>query len=252
MKKTGDIIGEGVLGILGLIVFAFNFFAGIVGGIWLLCLGHWRIVLSGFLASLSLPWWWFIVSLPSLGLGGLYILFADKKHKAVAAILVLIAGLYDSFLIIGWLSFVFIFFLITSFEKDITPLPMLLYAYSVATSPFTYMASQEQEDSINTNLTVFIIVTGSILVVILSLFGVPLIYPLILLCILMISRTLLLTVLGVSMITKKGKAHLSDTQTRCQQDEVYDQEIEEGRYNQDDNLRGSYEKCNEEYNLKEI
>jgi hypothetical protein len=222
MKKSGDIIGEGVIGMLFLIVFVFNSFAGIVGGIWLLCLGHWSIVLGGFLASLSMPWWWPIVSLPSLGLGVLYSMYVGKNNIVGAVILCLIGGLYSSFLIIGWLVLVFTIFFITSLREDITLFPMLLAAYSVATSPFLYMARNEPQNSENLNLTMSIIVIGSILTVFLLLLGVPLIYPLILLGLSMILKTLF----GVLRLPIKLKTYLTDTQRVSDQDIDIKEDVE--------------------------
>jgi hypothetical protein len=53
MKRVTSIIGEGVLGLLLLSIFILNTFGGIVGGVWLLILGQWRIVLGGFLAAVA-------------------------------------------------------------------------------------------------------------------------------------------------------------------------------------------------------
>lgn len=209
MTRIASAIGEGALGLLLISIFIFNTFGGIVGGIWLLILGQWRIVLGGFFASLSMPWWWVIVSLPSLGLAALLIFFHNKTKLGVAFI-GLISGLYDSFLIIGWITLVFVFFLIKSIDYDISIFPILLYSYSVATSPLLYMASKEPPDSPNTNLTMLIIVIGSILFVILSLIGLPLIYPLIVMAVLMLIRTLLMTALAVSETLDKEEDYLSE------------------------------------------
>jgi len=211
MRKVVGRIGQGVLGMMFLFTFLFNFFAGIVGGIWLLCIGYWRIVLVGFLAALSMPWWWVIVSLPSLGLMALLVWFGEKNSKVGVGIVGVIGGLYDSFLIMGWLALVFSSALIVAWEHEGTLYPMLLFAYSVATSPLLYIASKESPDSTGTNLTIFIVVIGSIVTVVLGFFGVPLIYPLIILCVFMLLRTFLLAGLGVSMIPKGNTDYLSDT-----------------------------------------
>lgn len=251
MRKVVGAIGQGVLGILFLFIFLFNFFAGIVGGIWLLCTGHWRIVLGGFLASLSMPWWWMIVSLPSLGLMVLLGMFVEKKSKAGVAIVGLIAGLYDSFLIMGWVALVFTFALIVVWESEATFYPMLLFAYSVATSPLLYMASKEPPDSEGTNLTMSIVVIGSILMVVLAFLGVPLIYPLIILCVLMLLRTFLLTALGVSMMPKRKTDYLSDTWMRTKGEKDYGREIDSDTGYTEDAEEYDYEdECDEdEYSL---
>ena len=210
MARISRLIGEGILGLLFLSIFLFNMLGGIVGGIWLLFLGQWPIVLGGFLASITMPSWFCLISLPSLGLMALVMFFHKRSNKLGVAIIGLIAGLFDSFLIIGWITLVFAFFLIISIRNDIKIVPILLFSYSVSTSPIIYMASKEPPESENTNLTTFIAVIGSILFVILSLFGLPLMYPLIIMVVLMFIRTLLMTGLTVSTIPKNTKDYLSD------------------------------------------
>jgi len=251
MRKVIGTIGQGVLGIVFLFIFLFNFLAGIVGGIWLLCIGHWRIVLAGFLVSLCMPWWWVIVSLPSLGLMVLLGMFGEKKSKTGVAIVGLIAGLYDSFLIMGWLALVFTFALVVAWEHEDTFYPMLLFAYSVATSPLLYMASKEPPESEGTNLTMSIVVIGSILMVVLAFLGIALIYPLIILCVLMLLRTFLLTALGVSMMPKRKTDYLSDTWMRTKGEKDYGREIDSDTGYTEDAEEYDYEdECDEdEYSL---
>lgn len=244
MGRIARTIGAGVLGMVFFFIFFFNFFAGIVGGIWLLCAGQWRIVLIGFLASISMPWWWIVVSLPSLGFMALLVLLHDKNSRVGVAIIGVIAGLYDSFLIMGWLAAVFASALMFAWEREITLLPMLLFAYSVATSPLLYMASKEPPDSEGTNLTIFIVVIGSIFIVILGFLGVPLIYPLMVLCVLMLLRTLLLTALGVSMIPKRKTDYFSDTDTRMRSEGEKD-------YTQKIDFDTGYTEDSEEYGYRD-
>jgi len=182
-----------------------------------------------------MPYWWIIVSLPSLGLMLLLGLFEEKKSKVGVSIVGLIAGLYDSFLIMGWLALVFTYALFLVWEQEAPFFPMLLFAYSVATSPLLYMASKEPPDSEGTNLTMSLVVIGSIIIVVLACFGVPLIYPFIILCILMLLRTFLLTALGVSMIPKRNTDYLSDTFMRNKGESYYGQEIDSDTgYTEDD------------------
>ena len=150
----------------------------------------------------------------------------------------LIAGLYDSFLIMGWLALVFTYSLMVVWEQEAPFIAMLLFAYSVATSPLLYMASKEPPDSEGTNLTMSIVVIGSILTVVLAFLGVPLVYPLIILCVLMLLRTFLLTALGVSIVSRRKTDYLHDTWMRSQEENDYGREIDS------DNL---YTEDNEEY-----
>ncbi len=210
MTRATKMVAAGVLGVAGLLmllIFVFNLLAGIVGGIWLLCLGQWHIVLGGLIAAIvTHTIYYTIASIPLVGLMALVSFFYRKKSRLGVAFIGLIAGLFDSLLVVGWLALVFIYFLKISFENDITLLPILLFAYGVAATPIISMSRGEDPNNQNTNLTIAIVVIGSILVVILSLLGLPLIYPVVVLVILMIIKTLAMTVLIVSEMSKKQES----------------------------------------------
>lgn len=179
------------------ILILFNMFAGIVGAVWLLCLGHWRVVLYGFLSSLTLPAWWFIVSLPTLALVPVLFFFSNRKNRVGLFIFTFLTDLYNSFLMTGWTAIVFFYCIDLIFLEKMPLIPMLLFAYSVATSPFLYMAQKEPPDSFGTNYSVSVIVIGSFLIVLLFLCGLPFIYPLIILCVLMLIKTVYIAIVSV-------------------------------------------------------
>jgi len=199
------------------ILLLFNFFAGIVGAIWLLCIGEWRIVVAGILASFTMPWWWLVVSLPTLALFPLLVFFSNKKNVLGMAIFAFLADLYNSVLMTAWIATVFFFAVDLIFWSDVSLIPMLLFAYSVATSPFLYMASKEPPDNFATSYSVLTIVIGSFLIVLLFLIGLPLIYPLIILCSLMLLKTIFITVVSV-MLDIEPRSDIDHNYGRCSEE----------------------------------
>lgn len=180
--------------VIWLVIVLFNSMAGLVGGVWLLVLGEWRLVLLGFLTSITLPLWWSIASLPLFALAYLLKFFANRKTKTGVAITVFVMDFYNSFLMTGWMAVVFLYCADLMFLDKIPEIPLLLFSCSVATSPFLYMAKNEPLDNYGTTIAITLILIGSMLTVILLYFGYPLIYPLIILCTLMLIKTFSLTV----------------------------------------------------------
>jgi len=193
-------MGLGTFNTLCMALFLLNTFAGIISGIWLLFKGQWRVVLGGFLASLSMPHWWCIVALPGIGLTMLSLKSAkDHKSKVLVATLGFVSGLYDSILIMAWVGGVFIFALMWSSRSVGILIPMLLGGYSVATSPLAYMVRYETPDNIRAYIILFVSEIGYVLMAILTLLGVPLLYSLILFAVLLVIKSLLVSVLFVRL-----------------------------------------------------
>ncbi len=143
------------------------------------------------------PWWWCIVSLPTLALAPILVFFNKRKNKAGIACTTFLVDLYNSVLMTGWIGVVFLWCITLISENKISIIPMFLFAYSVATSPFLYLASKEPKDCYATNLSILVIVLGSFLTVVLFFIGLPLIYPISILCFLMLIKTIGVTIISV-------------------------------------------------------
>lgn len=190
-----------ILSVFSSFVILFNYFAGVVGGIWLLVLGQWKFVFLGICAIFIFPWLYFIVTLPSVGFGMLAIYFEKKKMKAGVAIILFLVQLYDSIVQLSWIAIVFGGCLEFVRMTGISHIPLLLFAYAVSTTPFLYMASKEPPDVFR-GLSVSVIVIGSILMVVLFIFGLPFIYPLIMIFVLMLIKVVFLTAVAFQTETK--------------------------------------------------
>ena len=179
--------------VIWLVIVLFNSMAGLVGGM-VTCSRRVATCPLGFLTSITLPLWWSIASLPLFALAYLLKFFAIRKTKTGVAITVFVMDFYNSFLMTGWMAVVFLYCADLMFLDKIPEIPLLLFSCSVATSPFLYMAKNEPLDNYGTTIEITLILIGSMLTVILLYFGYPLIYPLIILCTLMLIKTFSLTV----------------------------------------------------------
>lgn len=211
MRGTLSTIGSGALKAICVVLFLLNTFAGIMAGVWLLSKGQWRLVLGGLLASLTMPYWWSIIALPGIGLTMLTVKIATShKSKVLAAAVAFISGLYDSILIMTWVGGVLVFALVWASRSRGVLIPMLLGGYSVATSPLLYMATYEAPDNIRAYAIVLVSEIGYILMAIMTLFGVPLLYSLILFAFLLIIKSILVSALALWVSISQTKPWAND------------------------------------------
>ncbi|MEK6953092.1 MAG: hypothetical protein AABX29_08835 [Nanoarchaeota archaeon] len=175
IKHINTNIGYGILAILyGMVatITIFNYFAGFIGGIWLLILGEWPIVVFGFIASFIMPWLYAIAMLPMLALVPLFNRFAERKNKILTLPIGFIGALYTNFIILLWVYLVFDVLVIQMYEQGVHNLvPLIIWAYSVTTSPLSYMARGESAESTGTTRGLFLGFIGFILTAILWFFG---------------------------------------------------------------------------------
>lgn len=145
--KIGKLSSE----LLGLIFFFLNVFAGIIGGVWLLFEGEWRLVVCGFMASLLMPHVWWILCLPSLGIIALMEKFHNSKFWWLS--LGFINSLYNSFIFSLWVVLVFVpIFIGRSAPSNLMMfIPRALFGYSVAISPIAYIVSHDPPDAIGSH-----------------------------------------------------------------------------------------------------
>lgn len=179
LHKMGNVISLGGFGTLHLILFFLNTFAGIIGAIWLLFRGEWKVVVGGFIASLMMPNLWWILLLPGLGI--VHLMFKCDQNKFGFRIIAFTNVLYQSLVLSAWVVLVFLFFntgLLGYQESKNLLIPMALVGYSVAVSPIIYLASHETPDNLSAHSMVFLSEVGYILLVGLSLCRVALSYSL--------------------------------------------------------------------------
>ena len=138
------------------IIILLNFLGGIIGGVWLFILGEWEFILIGFIISIFFPWIYTLISMVITPVNLLTAYFYKKSKKMPS----LISGFVGMFF--GHIIIIFYVLIVLSNSTDnatlakVSVIPFLLFGYSVATSPFSYMASKEPSDSYGSYFAVFI------------------------------------------------------------------------------------------------
>lgn len=157
---------QSVLAIFVLPILILNLLGGIVGGVWLAAAGHWSLVLGGIAIGMVSP---FILSVAVLP-GMLFVVpgTAALEHNKffLGTLLGILSFAWVVIFISCWCVGTFIVVLphqIGGYE-----LPYLLWGYSIATGPWTYMASREsQADASSTApITAFFTCLGAAAVIV--------------------------------------------------------------------------------------
>lgn len=159
MERTHSIlnfaatVGTAAISIIATIVLILNIFSGIVGGIWLAILGHWGSIGFGFGLGFAMPWIYFLVSRPAMGLGFIVAFFVERRSKTFISILGFLTALYNNALLASWVFGVYIFFMNRANAQSY--IPYLLWSYSTMMAPLSYMASKEPPDNFGTTVGLF-------------------------------------------------------------------------------------------------
>lgn len=115
-----------------------NVFGGLIAFGWLLFLGEWKYLGIGIVLSIGMPYLFLFVELPSLGFTYIASRLAEKKFRALVLPFTFLATLWTQLVIMLWCFAVVVYFV-----RAATPdnyIPMLLWGYSVAMAPISYMA----------------------------------------------------------------------------------------------------------------
>jgi len=128
----------------------------IIGGLWLLFQGKWSIVIIGIIYSVFGASLLFYFMLPGYGLSSLSFKLMEKKHNIIAFPLSFLAWFYNVLLIT--ISSVLIYSLLLNMTNRGALFPTILWAFTLSTAPWAYMASRENNtDGYNaTYMTVLI------------------------------------------------------------------------------------------------
>lgn len=135
-----------------------NFFAPVVGGIWLGFLGEWSAIGVGiaymFMGVMIVS----ILIIPSILLGAPAILLIRKGHRFWGGILGIPSLAWTHLIIVGSGAFVLFYFREEAYRSDYL-LPFLLWGGAVAVAPWTYLASKEPNSS-PAHTSAFFFLTG--------------------------------------------------------------------------------------------
>ena len=135
-------------------VMVLNIGAAIVGGIWLLILGEWRLVLLGVIVAAVMPWIYSLLMIVTMPFMSLIVHLQEKRKKFL-------------FILVGWINMLIthavhffyvlaIFLLAVNYGVD-NPMPYLLLGWMVAVGPFQYMARAESSNSLGTFMGMYLV-----------------------------------------------------------------------------------------------
>jgi hypothetical protein len=143
------------IGMLPLV--ALNSLGWLVGGIWLAVLGKWSVIGWGTLGIFGGSFAIGLFLLPGfllVGLGMMVLEPGGAIRKLIAAPILASSLLWTFFLMSAWGVLMF-YFLSGLRDYEGASLPGILWAYTVATAPWTYMASKENNPESQMNCVVF-------------------------------------------------------------------------------------------------
>ncbi len=140
-----------------------NFAGGIVSAIWLIILGDWGLVLIGVVGSLIASFLIGFVLMIGLIFAIPAMKFGEKGYRIPALIFGFLSQVVTVAIISFWCLYVFSLFLQNATVDNWIPFAILSYA--IATTPFNFLASKEQDNEF-TQLTLFFIQVAYILLLI--------------------------------------------------------------------------------------
>lgn len=140
------------------IIILFNILGFTVGGIWLLVIGEWRIVVAAFLIDFLVPTIYSLITIPFVFLFGLPVKYFSGKNKKIPTLIFgSLSMTFSNIINLIWVIVVFILMISFAQKSGASAIPFLLYGYAIAIGPFTYMASKEPPDSYGTFVGVYLI-----------------------------------------------------------------------------------------------
>jgi len=145
-----------------------NFAGGIVGGLWLIINGQWRFILILIILGIVSVWIISLLLLPGL-LFAVPVAYGSNHKKYFFSYLFGIINLVWTYVVMtAWSVASYVFILNQHTEGSI--FPYLLLSYSLATSPWTYMAQKEQAPDLSaTTIGAFFLCLGSLFLFIFNL-----------------------------------------------------------------------------------
>lgn len=184
----------GILYALSFPISILNFLGAIAGGIWLLFLGQWEVVVMGFILAIIIPFAYSIVAAIQLPLS-LLMEFLRKKNKKFTNLTIGFINIFIDHAIILMYVFIIVSNAIRIAESNnLSVIAFLLFGYGVATGPFSAMASED--DATGSILGVFVSQISYIILSIAYLFYYPAIAVPVILLIVFGTEILQLSIMG--------------------------------------------------------
>lgn len=132
---------QSILSLFAFVLMPLNLLGGIISGIWLAILGEWSLIVSGISADIAGPFFLTIPLLLTIALSVPGQALIEKGKLFAGTFFALLSLLVTYSIIAVWCLGVFYVFL--SHRTASNSFPLLLWIFSTATGPWTYMASRE-------------------------------------------------------------------------------------------------------------
>jgi len=135
-----------------------SIFGGVVGGIWLLIIGEWKLVVLALIVDFAFPFIvapiiFLLITTPMMAL----VNRLEKENKKTASMIVGWLNLFiNHMLYLAWVFIVFVYMLTYATERDHNVIPYLLFGWEVAVGPFQYMASKGSSAEIASQATSYL------------------------------------------------------------------------------------------------
>lgn len=126
-----------------------NFFAGIVGGVWLAIAGEWGIVGYGLLITIFGVIAASLLLAPGIILAFPAIAAAERGNNFLSAVFGIPSIIYTYLVMGAWAIFIFALLI----SKSHNLIPAVLWSYSTATATWSYMAQKEAGSNPYSGLT---------------------------------------------------------------------------------------------------
>lgn len=119
-----------------------NLMGGVLALVWLVLLGEWSVIGYGLILMIGMPLLFALADLPgNLPLwAGLTLL--DRGWRILAIGFLFVSSLWTSALIVVWCTALANAYIHLAIDRSL--IPVLLWGYTVATSPLSYMASRDR------------------------------------------------------------------------------------------------------------
>jgi hypothetical protein len=163
---------EKILSVFGLPIKILNLLGGLVGGIWLAIVGEWAAIGIGIAALFVAAFALGFALMPALVFAVPAVKMEESGNKLGSYFFVVLGSCYTIAVFSFWCIGVLFYFLDQATMN--TVIPLLLWAYSVATSPISYMAQKEMVEVGNEQSVIFAIFSQiAMIAVIIGLFVAP-------------------------------------------------------------------------------
>lgn len=161
---------ETLVNIFLLPIMILNVFGFFGSSIWLLVIGQWRSVVAGIFVFFISNFVLGLALMPGLLVGAPGIYFAKRRITIGVYLFGFLSSLYTYVLITAWCGAITFYFLHDAPAGAFWPL--LIWAYGVATAPWTYMA--QRDESIAAFIATFFMQVAYIVMMVALAFGISL------------------------------------------------------------------------------